>query len=479
MKASRTAASSSPLPPPWWSPRHHLMQHKAITLQSNHPRPRTTLQVSSSKSMSMRAMLLAAVAQGRSTIHNLLRSDDTYWCLESLRKCGIDCQLSHNTNTLHITGAQGTLLPHPHHPPQQLYFGASGCTARFLTALLAASSATEATLLTADASLSARPIAALLSALHQLSSGKLELSSMHLPLALQGKTLLGGTTTLPAGCSSQFISAVLMAAPLAAKPITLHLTTPPLRPHYIAMSRAMMQRFGVFTDYHGSQKTFHITPQSYKAVDITMEMDLSSACYALAYAALHGTEVTLTDIPHSKLQADGAFVDVLKAMGCTAHFHKLKNQLTVKGPSQLRGGIKVDMSAMADQALTVGFLAPLADAPITLTGLSAIRHHECDRLKALSCHLKALGLKVSTTPSSITITPFPHPHQVKLPTTKLGSYNDHRVVMSLALLASRLPSLVLHNPQAVSKTFPRFFDTLEKLGCSFKKAPFSQADPTG
>ena len=425
--------------------------------------------------MSIRAMLLAAIAHGESKIHNFLKSEDTYRCFEALKACGITTNLkeSPHSSELTIQGRGGNLRNIQDSQPLKLYLGGSGITTRFLSALLAASPSSKEVYITGDETLRKRPMSPLFKLMEPLFSKPLQISSHHLPFSLTGNFLKGGDITLDAQeSSSQFLSAMLMSAPLAREPITIHYTAPLPRASYIFMTCSLMKNFGVMVHHDPQKRYFFVQPAPYHGTSITIETDLSSGSYLLAYAALNKTTLTLTSMPTSSLQGDQAFISLLERMGCVVSRDKEAHNLTIKGPAQLKGGFSINMSFMADQALTLGCLATMANAPITMTHLGGIRHHECDRLEALSYNLKNLNIKVFKTDTTITIHPFSSPHHIPTQPTIISSFKDHRVVMSFAILSSRIPHLMIKDPHTVTKTFPQFFDTLERLGLTFKEVSF-------
>lgn len=469
--------------------------------------------------MSVRALLLGACAHGSTTITNLLRSDDTYWCLESLRRCGVPYELyydqdSDQTRITFLPSGQGLFsggsaitLPPPKDTtsaeaatePLPLHLGASGITARLLLAL-SATTPGPAIRFTADPSLCARPLAPLLNSLHELSidrdpgdtgshgsnTATPELTSSYLadhlrsqqslPLELPARTtyLRGGAVTLEDSPSSQFLSALMLAAPLMIRPTTISVTQRPYGTGYIAMTQSMMELFGaeISTTQHHKGYKIIVIPSGYRAPHqpITLEPDLSSGGYLLAYAALHRQIITLRDIPTNSHQGDMALTRVLELMGCKISRDLQQKTLTLSPPPMLRGGFTIDMSEMADQALTVAVLALVADGPITMTHLHRLRYHECDRIAAIIDNLKALGLpptRSSSQQGTLTIVPPENPDTFSPPPVTLKGFEDHRVVMSFAVLASRYSTIKISGPQLVTKSFPGFFQCLELLGCTY------------
>jgi 3-phosphoshikimate 1-carboxyvinyltransferase len=201
---------------------------------------------------------------------------------------------------------------------------------------------------------------------------------------------------------------------------------------------------------------FEIKPQVYTARTLTLEADASSSCYALAYAALTGGHVLVTNLPAHTNQPDIGMLELFERMGC--HVRKSAAGVELWGTQQLKGGFTVSMKEMSDQALTLAAMAPFADAPITITDVGHIRNHECDRIRAMCESLGRLGITVVEHEDGMTIYPGT-PRAGILPT-----YDDHRMAMSLALIGSRMAGIRLLDPGCVSKTYPSFFEDMEKLG---------------
>jgi 3-phosphoshikimate 1-carboxyvinyltransferase len=215
----------------------------------------------------------------------------------------------------------------------------------------------------------------------------------------------------------------------------------------------MMRDFGAQVELPGPN-LFHVPPQqAYRKAQFAIEPDASAASYFFAAAAIAGGRVTVLDLPESSLQGDVRFVDVLADMGCRVE--RCSSGITVHG--RPLHGIDVDMNDISDTVKTLAAVACFADGPTTIRNVAHIRHKETDRLAALAAELRKLGAGVEVFHDGLTITPRP------LHAADIETYNDHRMAMSLALVGLKVPGIVIHNPGCVAKTYPGFFDDLEKL----------------
>ena len=403
-----------------------------------------------SKSYSNRALLLAALASGESQLRGVLRADDTFWCLQALSALGVAVQRVDDCVT--VSGVGGC-WPRP----GPVYLGSAGTLARFLPGLLAAAPAGGPWLLDGSPQLRRRPLQGGLAALGQLGA-RLQPASptASLPLQIAAGGLTGGVVELRADVSSQFLSGLLLAAPLARQPVVVRVDGPIVQPAYVEMTLNMMRQYGVEVTGRVGQTALTVVPQAYRAASLQLEADASTAGYFFALAAATAGSLTVTNIGRASLQPDLALLDVLVQMGCRVD--ATAPGIRVTGPSQLLGGFSVDLQAFADQAPTVAVLAALATAPIRLTGIGHIRHHESDRIAAMAFVLTRLGAQVQVHADGLTVGPG------RLQGAHLPTYGDHRIAMALAVLAARLPGIGLLEPDCVGKTCPDFFSRLAALG---------------
>lgn len=425
-----------------------------------------------SKSISNRALLLAALGKGTCRIKNLLHSDDTHFMLKALQQLqAASFAWQDNGATLVVTGGGG----HFKGPKDPLYLGNAGTASRFLTtaSTLATGSSSAFTVLTGNDRMKQRPIGPLVEALRHVGSNiEYVGTSGSLPLKIQSNLgLAGGVIELGATISSQYVSSMLMCAPYARTPVTLKLIGgKPVSESYIDMTIAMMKSFGISVT-KSDPHTYHIptgvydNPQKYE-----IESDASSATYPLALAAITGTTCTVPNIGADSLQGDAQFaVSVLRPMGC--HVVQTASSTTVTGPprGQLQPIPEIDMEPMTDAFLTASVLAAVAQGPnnntTLVTGIANQRVKECDRIAAMARELSKFGVLARELEDGIQITGIGVNH-LKNPENGVFCYDDHRIAMSFGVLAGALPSSVLIlDKNCVEKTWPTWWDVLER---SFK-----------
>ncbi|MBX6353312.1 MAG: 3-phosphoshikimate 1-carboxyvinyltransferase [Thermoflavifilum sp.] len=433
------------------SPWATLTGVRAVHVAPLRTPPNLALRVPGSKSFTNRALLLAGAAEGRSRLRGILRSDDSYWCIDALRRLGCDIRVDGDSVEVDGCGAAWRQTR------AELYIGAAGTTARFLPGLLA-TAATGEWQVRGSRRLSERPLGPLVDALSALG-GRLQYLSppAALPLRVWGGGLRGGRIEMSGKTSSQFISGVLMAAPRAQAPVEVVIRDEIVQAAYVSITTDLMAAFGAPVErLPGDRTAWRVLPQPYRAADLTLEADASTAGYFFALAAAHGGRTRIDNLKPDTLQPDIGLLDVLERMGCTVT--RDASGCEVQGPRQLRGGFRVDMRPMSDQALTVGMLSVFADAPVTVTGVAHIRQHESDRIRALCESLARLGIRAEEHADGFTVYPG-QPRAARLP-----SYDDHRVAMSLAVLGTRAEGVVIEDPGCVSKTCPTFFDLLQACG---------------
>ncbi len=410
--------------------------------------PDATVQVPGSKSITNRALLIAALADGSSTLRGALFSDDTEYMAESWRRLGIDVTEDAAATLFHVQGKGGNIPA----PRAELFAGNAGTAMRFLVAALCLGHGEYR--IDGTERMRQRPIAELFDALRQLGADvQSETPLGGPPVRVRGCGLNGGLATIQATRSSQFLSAVLQVAPYARGPVTLQVKGEMIALPYIDMTLSVMQDFGVFVQRDG-YRHYVIEPQRYQARDYTIEPDASAAHYFWAAAALTGGRVRITGLGTNSLQGDVRFAGVLEQMG--AHVDRGTDFIEVRGTGALHG-IDIDMNAISDTAPTLAAIAPFADAPVTIRNVAHLRLQESDRLRAMSTELRRLGVRTEEWADGITI----HPGQPQA--GDVDTYDDHRIAMSLSLVGLRTKGIGIRDPQCVRKTFPDFFQRLESL----------------
>jgi 3-phosphoshikimate 1-carboxyvinyltransferase len=309
-----------------------------------------------------------------------------------------------------------------------------------------------------------RPIEDLLSALRQLGvKAESESGNGCPPVVIQSDGVFyDGDAWIKAGVSSQFLSALLMVAGLGnatGDTLSIHVEGPVVSEPYIAMTEEMLRTWGIpiSVSRYENETVYHFPPDAAghygKLGEYAIEPDASGASYFWAAAAVAGGRVTVAGLTRDSLQGDVRFVDVLAEMGCRVE--ECASGITVHG-GRLRG-VDVDMNDISDTVMTLGAVALFAEGPTTIRNVAHIRHKETDRIAALAAELRKFGATVEERDDGLTITPGP------LRGAAVDTYNDHRMAMSLALVGLKVPGVVIRNPGCVAKTYPGFWQDLEKL----------------
>ncbi|KAK9353368.1 EPSP synthase-domain-containing protein [Lipomyces doorenjongii] len=442
------------------------------------PRMQTTVTPPGSKSITNRALLLAALGLGTCRLHNLLRSDDTEHMMTAISQLS-GAEFSWvkddaDEDVLEIKGRGGALVA----STDEIYLGNSGTSSRFLAAvatLAQPSDKTETLVLTGNARMKQRPVAPLVDALRSNGACIEYLESFgSLPLRITaGKHLKGGRVELAATVSSQYVSAILMCAPYAESPLTLALVGgKPVSQPYIDMTIAMMASFGVkVTKSATEEHSYEIPKAKYTApTDYVVESDASSATYPLAFAAITGTTCTIPNIGSSSLQGDAKFaVEVLAPMGCEVK--QTAQSTTVTGPDncKLKPLKLIDMESMTDAFLTASVLAAVAhdgsekSIPTQIVGIANQRVKECNRIAAMVHELAHFGVSAGELKEGIEIYGKSSPSALTLPPEGIWTYDDHRIAMSFSLLGIVAPGPVLvKDKKCVEKTWPGWWDSLAR-----------------
>ncbi|MGA5769665.1 3-phosphoshikimate 1-carboxyvinyltransferase [Streptomyces pseudogriseolus] len=400
-----------------------------------------------SKSITNRALLLAAAAVGTSRLRLPLVSADTIAFRTALTSLGVRIRTWEDDEVWEVTGAgRGPA------GKAGVWCEDAGTAARFLPPFAAVGHGRF--VFDGSAQLKARPLGPLADTLSALGATVTTgTAGGGLPMTVESAGLDGGAVTVESSLSSQFLSGLLMAAPLMRRPLALTVDSLVSRP-YIAMTLALMRRFGADVTER-SADVIEVRPGGYVALDLTVEPDASTASYVFAAAAVTGATVTVPGLGHGSLQGDLRFVDVLRQLGARVDVTDSATRVTGEGP--LRGGFRVDMGEISDTFMTLAAIAPLADAPITIRGIAHARLKESDRIAAVAQNLRALGVDTDEGHDWITV----HPGA---PTgARIACRRDHRIGMAFSVLGLRVPGVTLDDPSCVGKTFPGFHEELRRL----------------
>jgi 3-phosphoshikimate 1-carboxyvinyltransferase len=457
-----------------------------LTIEPLAKPPHATVRVPGSKSITNRALVLAALtAKGFGyALRGVLRSEDTEVMIDSLRALGFRVLTEWPESMVLVSSGEDE----PTIPAQgaDLFVANSGTSMRFLTALVSLGHGRYR--LDGVPRMRERPIEDLLDALRQLGvDARSENNNGCPPVIITSDGMKGGTVhnrcnvCIRGNISSQFLSGLLMVAPFAQGWVTLTVDGPLVSRPYVEMTLRMLHSWDLSVveswDKEGAEFTFFGRAEAsrseraaeYKralvfregldprrhgwACEYHIEPDASAASYFFGAAALTGGSVTVPDIPPKSLQGDVRFVEVLQDMGCT--IVRGESGITVHGAPL--HGIDVDMNDISDTVMTLAAVACFAEGPTTIRNVGHIRHKETDRLAALATELRRVGADVEEFADGLTITPRP------LHGAEIETYNDHRMAMSMALIGLRVPGIVIKNPGCVAKTYPHFFTDLERL----------------
>jgi 3-phosphoshikimate 1-carboxyvinyltransferase len=393
--------------------------------------------------------VVAALADGESEIVDPLQSDDTRVMLQSLGALG--CFISPEAHSWWVRGRRGKLQ----RSLAALKVGNSGTTARFLTA--AAALADGPVVIDGGPRMRERPIEDLVRALVRLGVRVDVLGENGCPpVRVHGGGIRGGRVAIDASRSSQYVSAVLLAAPYARSDVILEFAYGKLvsRP-YVELTLQVMRAFGAEADWTDSGGVRVDARKRYVGRRYVVEPDASAAVYPFCAAAIAGGRIRVEGIPADSAQADLALLEVLGEMGCNVE--RGADWAEVHGPIGRLRGVDVDMNDMPDAALALAVVALFAQGPTTIRNVENLRIKETDRLKALETELRRLGARTSTTRDSLQIEP------QRLAGAEITTYEDHRMAMAFALAGLRLPGVVIRDPGCVSKTWPDYFSMLEQL----------------
>ena len=401
-----------------------------------------------SKSITNRALVCAALADGTTTLSGVLRSDDTGVMIACLEDLGIKVAVDWSRHVVTVTGCGGRI------PSNQadLHVGNSGTTIRFLTAMVATGNGQFA--LDGVPRMRERPIGDLLDVLASLGVGVQSHSPGGCPPVTVNTTgLRGGDVTVRGNISSQFLSGLMLAAPAAESSVNIRVEGQLVSRPYVEMTRRVMLAFGADVHVTEEQHFKILAPSPYVATEYAIEPDASAASYFWAVAAITRGQVTVEGLSKDSLQGDVAFCECLEKMGCDVDYGS--SSITVTG-APLRG-IDVDMNDISDTVQTLAAVAVFAKGPTTIRGVAHIRHKETDRIGDLVTELRKLGARAREKEDGLQIIPN------ALHGAEIETYDDHRMAMSLSLVGLRVPNVVILNPGCAAKTYPGFFDDLECL----------------
>ncbi|WP_411991722.1 3-phosphoshikimate 1-carboxyvinyltransferase [Agarivorans sp. DSG3-1] len=404
-----------------------------------------------SKSVSNRALLLAALAEGETVLSNLLDSDDIRHMLNALKTLGVSYQLSDDRSRCRVTGLGRAFKVEQ---AEELFLGNAGTAMRPLCAALCLSQG-EFTL-TGEPRMEERPIGALVDALRQVGADVTYLKTEgYPPLNIKGTGLKGGKVDVDGSVSSQFLTAFLMAAPYAEQDIEISIVGELVSKPYIDITLKMMSAFGIEVENDNYQRFVVKGQQTYTgAGEFLVEGDASSASYFLAAGAIKGGEVKVTGVGKKSMQGDVLFADVLAAMGADIEWG---DDYIIARSGEL-SAVDLDMNHIPDAAMTIATAALFAKGTTAIRNVYNWRVKETDRLAAMAAELKKVGATVVEGHDFIEVTP-----PAKLNHAAIDTYDDHRMAMCFSLVALSDTAVTINDPKCTSKTFPDYFERLQQL----------------
>lgn len=409
--------------------------------------------VPGSKSLTQRALIAAALADGKSELVGPLSSEDTHYTISALRSIGIDIDDSNPARWI-IIGTGGNIRK----PKEDLFLGNNGTATRFLTSVAALGHGTFR--ITGDKRMSQRPIGPLMRALQGWDAVIISEEVENCPpLMIKADGLSGGKTILPEGKSSQYLSSLLLVAPYAKNMAELEVQGIVLSRPYVEMTLAVMADFGIRVEAAHSLNYFRIAQGCYTGCEYRIEGDASGASYFWAAAAISGGRVTVSNVPVPSLQGDAGLVPLLARMGC--EISKTGDGITVQGPKILTG-IEVDMGNMPDVAPTLAIVAAFSEGTTIINNVAHLRIKECDRLSAMVTELRKLGAVVEEEQDRMII--HGKAGGINLHGASIETYNDHRIAMCFGIAGLQIEGVQINGEGCVVKSFPDFWQRFKLLG---------------
>ncbi|MBU0483006.1 MAG: 3-phosphoshikimate 1-carboxyvinyltransferase [Proteobacteria bacterium] len=411
-----------------------------------------TIVVPGSKSITQRALIAAALADGESTLVGPLASEDTRYTAAALRQMGI--VVEDEGDIWKVIGQAGLIKE----PGQKIFLGNNGTATRFLTSVAALGRGRFE--ITGESRMEERPIAPLIKALEGWGVDIKSLKGTGCPpLKINGCGLAGGKTLLPEGKSSQYLSSLLLVAPYADQPAELDVAGEVLSKPYVTMTMAVMKSFGVEVSANEELNHFAIPRGRYQPGKYYIEGDASSASYFWAAAAITGGRVTVANVPDPSLQGDAVLVRILAEMGCEVE--STGKGITVTGPGELRG-VEVDMANCPDVVPTLAVVASQARGRTIIKNIAHLRIKECDRLHVMAVELAKLGVRVEELHDALIIEGIGKDGQSMHGAT-IETYHDHRIAMCFAVAGLVIPGVQIMGEECVAKSFPDFWEKFNEL----------------
>ena len=420
-----------------------------IEIQPFQGRLSASVSIPGSKYLANRALFLAALARGDSKLLNVPINDDIATAIAGLRQFGVGIFRQGSSVTVRGLGGK------PAFPTSPIHTSDSGTFARFIISL--GSLLSGETAYFGSPKMNSRPMKDLLIALNNLGVWTKH-TDFRMPLQIKG-SLKGGKTHLNASVSSQYLSSLLISAPYAKNPTFIEMEGKMISKPYIAMTIKMMRDFDVWVDNYDFRRFVIRSGQCYRGREFAIESDPVSSSYFLGAAALLGGEITIPHFNINSLQGESQFVKVLKKMGC--ELINRSDAISLRGPRQLKA-VEVDMGNMPDVVQTLAVLAAFAKGTTLIKNIAHLKHKESDRISDTAKELRKLNIEVAETEDSLQI------KGGRAGGAVIETHQDHRMAMSFALVGLKTPGVKIKHPEVVGKSFPSFWETLQKLGVQIK-----------
>jgi 3-phosphoshikimate 1-carboxyvinyltransferase len=415
---------------------------------------RGVVQVPSSKSMTIRALICAALSWGSSDVINPLVCDDTNAAADVLGRVGIDIKKENG-----IWKVKGGSL---RAAPGKLHCGESAATMRFMIAVCALIPGKHT--LVGGPSLSSRPVQTLVDTLNKMGIKGSASKDGTPPVVIEGGALKGGLAEIPGDISSQFISALLLIAPFADKELTVKLTTRMTSAPYVLMTIWCLRKFGI--KVRQGENAFMVSPQRYIPASLDVEGDWSSASYFLALGAVSEKGITVENLNIATLQGDSIIIDFLRRMGANV---KIEGKSVTVSKNELHG-IKADLSDCTDLLPTVAALAALADGKSEFSGIARARIKESNRVAVMKEGLQKLGVNVTEDDNHLAVVGLKTECKAGNPELiQINSYGDHRIAMAFSIIGAAQGGIVIEGAECVAKTFPEYWKVFRSVGGAVKK----------
>ncbi len=413
--------------------------------------------VPGSKSMTNRALLMAALSDGTVQLDGVLFSDDSRYFIKSLQSLGFFVEADEKKKRVMVRGENGNIPK----KEAEIYVGSAGTAARFLTAMLGMSDGEYVIL--ASEQMKKRPMQDLFLLLEQTGAQIVYLEQVgHLPVKITGRCNKNQIENdacmkvkLDISKSTQFLSAMLLISPMVRQGLCIEITSEKTDGSYIRITRDMMKHWGVLVEFDGRKYTVKENA-SYRMSQYVIEPDMSAACYFYAAAAITGGETLVYNVHLDNTQGDLKFLSVLEQMGCSVC--DSEQGIVVKGPKDGKlKGIDINMNDFSDQTMTLAAIAPFASEPVHISGIGHIRLQESDRIHGIVTELQRAGIRCEEEADAVTVYPG-SPH-----TAVIETYDDHRMAMAFSLLGLKAEGIVIDNPMCCKKTFEDYFIILSSL----------------